>query len=363
MNNRSPSLLDANHFPFALPVARELHLVLAQLYPSGRAAEFAAARVGIETYRLHTAQEPFFLWKDILDYATPRGLLRDLIELAIQEFPNSARQGFLADLLAGATPPLPSEPRASDGQPRFQHGDDAVAVPEALLFHDDLSLPVGRLPGLIATLTRLQALLPAVCRLDITCTDGNAFATSHGTAFRIGADLLLTNWHVFHPPGWGAVTATAVFGYERDAADTELPSQRYGCRFDSLVAEEAADWAVIRTEDALPAAIPVVSLLDSGVAAVQDAAYLIQHPGGQHKRIAFVRNQITRSDENVVQYLSDTREGSSGSPVFDAQGRLIALHHAGGRPQEVAGKPPLKKNEGIAIARVRSRLAARGIVV
>ena len=43
-------------------------------------------------------------------------------------------------------------------------------------------------------------------------------------------------------------------------------------------------------------------------------------------------------DDRVVQYLADTQAGSSGSPVFNADGQLIGLHHAGGRPQEVVGK-------------------------
>jgi hypothetical protein len=41
-----------------------------------------------------------------------------------------------------------------DGAPRFRHDDDNVTVPEAFLFHDDLSLPTGRIAWMIGALER-----------------------------------------------------------------------------------------------------------------------------------------------------------------------------------------------------------------
>lgn len=53
---------------------------------------------------------------------------------------------------------------------------------------------------------------------------------------------------------------------------------------------------------------------------------------------------------------------SSGSPVLGGGGQLIALHDAGGRPQDVTGKDPVLKNEGIRIPRITAGLAAHGIL-
>jgi hypothetical protein len=123
------------------------------------------------------------------------------------------------------------------------------------------------------------------------------------------------------------------------------------------------DWAVIGLCSAPVGAFPVIQL-SSAVAPAQNAyAFVVHHPGGQRKRVSFVRNQITWFNDRVVQYLSDTQTGSSGSPVFDDHGRLIALHRAGGRPQSVAGKEPLRKNEGVRISRVAAGIAQLGITL
>jgi V8-like Glu-specific endopeptidase len=74
-----------------------------------------------------------------------------------------------------------------------------------------------------------------------------------------------------------------------------------------------------------------------------------------------VRNTITEVKAEVVHYLTDTQQGSSGAPVFDSAGKIVALHHSGGSPVSVVGKPPLCKNEGILIARVVSRLVANHV--
>ena len=108
---------------------------------------------------------------------------------------------------------------------------------------------------------------------------------------------------------------------------------------------------------------PIVRLSDAVDPVVGEAAYVIQHPAADRKRLGFVRNQVSSFDERLVHYLTDTQAGSSGSPVLDAQGRLIALHHAGGSPQVIVGRPPfLAKNEGMRIPRVLDGLRNAGVV-
>ena len=63
----------------------------------------------------------------------------------------------------------------------------------------------------------------------------------------------------------------------------------------------------------------------------------------------FVRNRVSSVETRRVYYLTDTEPGSSGSPVFNGMGQMIALHRAGGTPQKFTGLPPVKKNEGVRI--------------
>jgi V8-like Glu-specific endopeptidase len=56
-------------------------------------------------------------------------------------------------------------------------------------------------------------------------------------------------------------------------------------------------------------------------------------------------------DQHLVHYRTPTEPGSSGSPVFDDQWRLVAIHHKGSSNlPKLNGKPgTYEANEGINI--------------
>ncbi|HET9287132.1 MAG TPA: trypsin-like peptidase domain-containing protein [Gaiella sp.] len=355
------SILDALPYPFAEREAQDLQLVLTRLYPSAMQAIPVAERAGLDSTYLNAQQPPVYLWRDILLQAAQNGMTRGLVT-TVRDLLNATHpsRAFLDDLLADRAPSTEAEPRNADGTPVFIAGDDAVSEPEALLYYDDLTLQIGRVPGLIATLQRLVALAPAVCRFVVDVHG----AGMHGSGFRIASDLLLTNWHVLHDQSTGtrATAVTAEFGYEDDGQGGALAPTTIPCDVESVVTDKTDDWAVIRANLPLLDSWPILKLSEAVSPAANEPAYIIQHPGGDRKRLGFVRNQVSSFDDRVVHYLTDTQAGSSGSPVFDAQGRLIGLHHAGGTPQQVVGKPPMAKNEGIRIPRVVSGLAAQNVV-
>ncbi|WP_247441259.1 MULTISPECIES: serine protease [unclassified Bradyrhizobium] len=354
-------MLEEAPFPWAKPEAQELHRALCEIYPSSKGAMFAAVKAGLDPAMLFADQAAFLLWKDILDLAAGSLKVKALVERVRSANTNHPRRKFL-DALMSPGPldyPLDAQPRNVDGTPTFYVADDVVTEPEALLFHDDLTLPIGRVPWLISTLGRLRAAAPSVCKIECRMPHGN----QRGTGFRISNSLLLTNWHVLHGKGARASRVTAEFGFEDDGQGGGTASRGVECDATTIEGKATDDWAVIQVNEDPGNEVPILPLSQSGEPSVEAPAFIIQHPGGERKRVAFVRNQITFVDDQVVQYLSDTQTGSSGAPVLNDQGRLIALHHSGGRPQEVAGKPPLRKNEGIRISRVRQGLTELGIFV
>ena len=102
--------------------------------------------------------------------------------------------------------------------------------------------------------------------------------------------------------------------------------------------------------------------LETSTVKAGDRVNIIQHPGGNQKRVSMYSNSVVFVGGNKVQYLTDTEPGSSGSPVFDKQWNVAALHHSGGWLTE-PGAPDKSRqfyrNEGVLIDVVMAGVAAR----
>jgi V8-like Glu-specific endopeptidase len=358
-----PDIFDAISYPFHLPEAQQLHAVLMPLYPTVASAVLAAQRSGLDTYEIYTEQSVSMVWSEVLRQATAQGLLRKLItDIHGRTNASSPAQAFFEKILRGRT--FATEPTMAtdrEGATIFLKGSNTISEPEALLYKDDLSIQIGKVRGLINTLETLLFYSPSVCKLS---ADFNGQQLS-GTGFRISAAYLLTNWHVLHHPqtGVAANAVNAEFGYEDDGAGGFAAGRNLRCDSRSILTSRSDDWAIIKVEEPMDEAWPIIDLHSAMEPATTSSAYIIQHPLGERKRLAFVRNQVSGFNERTVHYLTDTSQGSSGAPVFNEAGKLIALHRAGGIPQEVTGKPPIVKNEGIRIARIVAGLQAEGFTV
>jgi endonuclease G, mitochondrial len=207
------------------------------------------------------------------------------------------------------------------------------------------------------------------------------------TGFMISPELIMTNWHVLNDAAHAADPSVKVlYGYQNNddgvrdrLGEVELPLDP-----DTFfAADERLDYAIVAvgaTPDGAPldqtfGHLPLNGAPSKAIAG--SALNIIQHPGGQLKKIA-IRNNIAtvvKADDLIV-YLTDTNPGSSGSPVLNDNWQVVALHHssqdatdAAGNRIDINGNPVTDRtpeylrywvaNEGIRISSIVKHLLSR----
>jgi hypothetical protein len=90
-----------------------------------------------------------------------------------------------------------------------------------------------------------------------------------------------------------------------------------------------------------------------------DRVYIIGHPKGGKLCYSFQDNRVIDFESPFLHYRTPTEGGSSGSPVFDKQWRVVALHHAGyDERRKLRGQEGVySANEGIWLSAIRDGLA------
>jgi hypothetical protein len=112
--------------------------------------------------------------------------------------------------------------------------------------------------------------------------------------------------------------------------------------------------------------MPVICVHRAKVPRYYEGANIVQYPGAEGLRFGFMRNRILGVDEFGkgcrFTYLTDTDNGSSGSPVFDNAGELIGMHASGGDPIQRLTQGVAVGNSGIVLAHVLEAMRGHGIV-
>ena len=70
------------------------------------------------------------------------------------------------------------------------------------------------------------------------------------------------------------------------------------------------------------------------------------------KKISMQNNFVAYADANLVQYTTSTLPGSSGSPVFDDEFTVVAIHHSGGMLVEPETQQRYLRNAGTSMMAV-----------
>lgn len=167
----------------------------------------------------------------------------------------------------------------------------------------------------------------------------NRVGEGFATGFLVPPGLLITNHHVFAKPA-EAVGCGAQFGFERNDAGLFDAGVVFELDPDMFFHSDAAlDIAVVGIK-AAPAAGAgalanngTVRLIPAqGKILVGHPVSIIQHPDGRHKHWGVRQNKLVTDpadNDLFINYTTDTMPGSSGSPAFNYDWELIAVHHSG----------------------------------
>jgi endonuclease G len=190
----------------------------------------------------------------------------------------------------------------------------------------------------VSYLERGMVAARAIARINIRESPGRQVGWGSGFLIALdgGGGVLLTNHHVF-PNADAARHSLAQFNVESGLDDTLKIYQEFALEPSKLFyANEKMDFAVVavsprsRTSNSPLTRYGCLPLLDvPGKASVGEWLTIIQHPGGQPKQVCVRENRLIKRDTDVLWYSTDTLGGSSGSPVFNNDWYVVALHHSG----------------------------------
>ena len=170
-----------------------------------------------------------------------------------------------------------------------------------------------------------------------------------GTGFLVSPRVMMTNHHVISSREEALEMTWELDFFVREDHMATGPTQAFRLQPDGLfLADEDLDFALVAVEPVNDAGQSLADrgfhtlIPQSGKAIVGERLNIIQHPGGDPQKVALHDNKLIDVVEDFLHYRTDTQGGSSGSPVFNQQWDLVALHHA------ARGN----LNEGVRISRI-----------
>lgn len=190
----------------------------------------------------------------------------------------------------------------------------------------------------VGELQRGLDLSKAVCKV----TFADRSADECGTGVLIAPDLMLTNYHVFSRDagadlGEIATQMRCEFGYT-SAQPGKQTCICVAAENEAVVSASpinALDYVLVRlrskNDSTNEKLIQPVTYNPTAQLTPRSPLNILQHPEGEQMKVSLSNNGVVKTDDSrgLVLYVNATRPGSSGSPCFNQQWQLVALHHKG----------------------------------
>jgi len=261
------------------------------------------------------------------------------------------------------TPAVATSGRSLDALEPETFGADVLGL-ERLMGRNDM-IDVGFLErGWLAS--------RSVGRITIRSGDETG---GYGTGFLVSPRLLLTNNHVLRSVE-EAAGSYVEFNYQSGLDGMPLTPVAFPLEPEGLfVTSRELDFSLVAVRsrgqggEALGDFGHLRLIEQEGKVILGELVNIVQHPNGEPKQLALRENKLVDLLELFLQYQTDTSPGSSGSPVFNDQWEVVALHHSGvpktdasgawlaldgsrWTPEQGEAQIDWKANEGVRISRV-----------
>jgi hypothetical protein len=379
---------------FTREETRTAEELLITAYPMNLAALTLAQNAGLNLAALNQSAPVTFLVRDILQKARASNRLTTLIAEVLRDPEQEAVHGGFRQLVAGHEALI-----ADAGMNRKPSLATLAALPstvEVWAGGSNSPQPLAT-PGLEKTINAAAGFTdPAMLRLRLAEAEVRTArieigGKAKGTGFLVGDDLLMTNWHVVEG---GVVGALARFDHNVFTAsgngggrpvafadEWEVASSPHEPVPDELGSDGPPagtwDFAVVRLAEPVGAQAigpnPDDANADKRGAYVLDGSpyqfeeaesiFILGHPEGRPVQLSLASPAQARETRNGnrIRYQTNTEGGSSGSPVFNRDWRVVALHHAAG-PTSIPGEFHLQHgefNQGIPMSGIVLELKAK----
>lgn len=319
----------------------QLNDVLANMLPFKEDLLPILSAIGIKPANIRFDSKPVNVWHSILNEAETTNRLAFLVEELIKRYPDNEHFKAYKD---GILYSMGKKIRDVDWIDNYRIEDK-----EKIIGAKSTLLP-------ISFLSKGLERAKSVARVVLPTPKGS----SVGTGFLTSNNLFFTNNHVISTKEQ-ARDATIQFNYEFSDAGLPIVHDEFKLDPDAIFATSTADdWTCIKISSDANNKFAGLSL-KKVIVKKDDFVNIIQHPGGRRKELGLYHNLVTYVDDNIIQYLTDTEPGSSGSPVFNSEWEIVGIHHSGGMLREPGSTKPLLRNEGIAITKVLEGIALLGI--
>ncbi|MFF3378463.1 trypsin-like serine peptidase [Streptomyces sp. NPDC002680] len=250
------------------------------------------------------------------------------------------RERVEEQLAAGVRFPDPPDALAARAERILDRGGLSPSAVVSALHAEAMDMPEAN-ERIINLSNELQAwsFLPRGVRVGSTVARitlrRNGRELPHGTGFLVSPRLLMTNHHVL-PDKEFARQCFPEFNAQAGVDNT--PEAAVRREFDPdrfFTADEHLDFALVAIASDADGRPPGDDFgwnslsVRVGNLTIGERVNIIGHPNGRLKEIALRDNTLLVRLDEFLHYMTDTEPGNSGSPVYNDQWEVVALHHRG----------------------------------